>query len=85
MKRLALRLLEWHGGQSSGLYSVGSTLLADCMAGRKTNWKTLRPSVERAIYELRGLRKYANHPECVTEKDEAECNALASRLERKLA
>lgn len=31
---LAERLLEWHGGQSSGLYAVGSCMLAEAERGR---------------------------------------------------
>lgn len=29
----ALGLLDFHGGQSSGLYAVGSCMLSDCQKG----------------------------------------------------
>lgn len=71
---LAERLLQWHGGMFSGLYSVGS-----CMLGGHA----VDPAqVDRACSELRNLRLLANFPDCVTADDEAECNALADELER---
>lgn len=77
LKSFALELLDWHGGQSSGLYSVGSTLLAY----GKNGIKNMEPSIRRAISELRNLRRDANYPECVSAQDEQTCNALADRLQ----
>ena len=91
-KKLALDLLDYHGGQSSALYAVGSCMLSDSRKGIKYRPEMHRGhadteeetgAVTRAIYELRGLRKNANFPECVTAEMEQECNALADTLERK--
>jgi hypothetical protein len=88
-KMLALSLLDWHGGQSSALYAVGSCMLADANYSREydpaahcghTDDGEYRGAVRRAITELRDLRKNANFPEAVTAKDESECNALADKL-----
>jgi ribosomal protein L10 len=76
-RTLASRLLDWHGGGGTGLYSVGSTLFAA---------KEPDPEqVARAINELRTLKAYARFPECVTAEDEAECNALADELESRFS
>jgi hypothetical protein len=87
MKRLALQLLEWHGGQSSGLYSVGSTMLACCNSNAEftANSEAMQTSIRRAISELRNLKRDANYPECVTARDEKACNRLADRLETLLS
>ena len=88
-KVLALSLLDWHGGQTSALYAVGSCMLSDSNNAREydpanhrghTGSETETGAVRRACFELRGLRKNANYPEAVTAKDEAECNALADKL-----
>jgi hypothetical protein len=84
-KKLALALLQWHGGQSSPLYAVGSCMLSDSDKGRAyhrghTDTEDEQGAVRRAQYELTGLKKYANYPEAVTPKDERECNALAAKL-----
>lgn len=82
-KRLALTLLEWHGGQSSGLYAVGSCMLSDSDNGRAydaANHRGHDKAIHRAIAELRELKARANFPACVTAKDEAQCNKLADRL-----
>jgi hypothetical protein len=88
-KRLALSLLDWHGGQSSALYAVGSCMLSDSDCAtlyRPANHRghadseTKTGAVRRAVYELRGLKKNANFPEAVTPREEAECNALADTL-----
>jgi len=88
-KALALSLLDWHGGQSSALYAVGSCMLADANNATEYDPANHRGhadseeetgAVRRAVFELRGLRKNANYPEAVTAKGEAECNALADKL-----
>jgi len=88
-KMLALSLMDWHGGQLSALYAVGSCMLADADHCREydpenhrghADSETETGAVRRACFELRGLRKNANFPECVTKKEEAECNALADKL-----
>lgn len=41
-------------------------------------------AVKRAIFELRGLKKHANYPECVKLSDEKRAEKLANRLEKLL-
>jgi len=88
--------LEFHGGQFSPLYAVGSCMLSDSEKGIK-----YRPSnhhghseseefdtcgaVKSAIFELRALKKNANFPECVKASDERKAEKLAARLEKFLA
>jgi len=88
-EKLALTLLEWHGGGSSALYAVGSCMLSDANNAREydpanhrghADSETETGAVRRACFELRGLRKNANYPEAVTAEMEAECNALADKL-----
>ena len=88
-KKIALSLLDWHGGQASAVYAVGSCMLSDFHHEKAydpanhrghADSETETGAVRRACFELRGLRKYAKHPEAVTAKDEAECNALADEL-----
>jgi hypothetical protein len=90
-KRLALALMDWHGGQASGLYAVGSCMLSGSYKGRRyvpteilghADNAEETGAVTRAISELRNLRKDANFPEKVTHMEERECNALANRLAR---
>lgn len=92
-KTFALKLLEFHGGQCSGLYAVGSCMLSDSERGVKYEPKNHRGhaeseemdtcgAVKNAIFELRGLRKYANFPECVKASDEKMAEKLAARLEK---
>jgi len=90
-KSFALQLLEFHGGQFSPLYAVGSCMLSDSEKGIKycpsshyghaCNEET-SGAVKRAIFELRGLRKNANFPECVKASDERKAEKLALRLEK---
>lgn len=37
-KQLALALLDYHGGQNSALYAIGSCMLSDSENGRKYFW-----------------------------------------------
>lgn len=72
-KKLALSLLDWHGGQSSAVYAIGSCMLSDSDNGvhyRTVNHHGHVTALTRAISELRNLKK------------ELECNALASKLEK---
>lgn len=89
-KALALSLLDWHGGQLSALYAVGSCMLADSNYATEydpanhrghADTETEHGAVWRAVRELRNLRANANYPEAVTAKDERECNSLAAQLE----
>lgn len=83
-KALSLSLLEWHGGQGSSLYAVGSCMLSDSDRGKvysPANHRGHDVAIRRAVSELRDLRKDAKHPECVTPKDEKDAAALADRLE----
>lgn len=88
-KRLAMSLLDWHGGQSSAVYAVGSCMLSDSQRGivydpanhtAHTDDGEYRGAVRRAITELQNLRRDANFPEAVTPEAESECNALADKL-----
>jgi hypothetical protein len=61
-KELALRLLDWHGGQSSPLYSVGSSWLA----GKEVPTE----NIEAAIDELQTIvKKKVNYPDAITDDD----------------
>ena len=46
-QRLALHLLDWHGGQGSGLYAVGSTWLV--------NKPVSKGSLDKARLEIESL------------------------------
>jgi hypothetical protein len=82
-KKLALALLEWHGGMSSGLYAVGSCMLSDSEKGvayafHRHHGHEL--AIGRAVAELREMKARANYPDAVSAKDEKECNGLADKL-----
>ncbi len=85
-KKLALQLLDWHGGMSSGLYAVGSCMLAD--AERGVTYKPqnctghVKYALPRALDELRNLKRDAKFPETVTPRDVRTCRRLAARLEK---
>lgn len=77
-KQLALKLLDWHGGQWSPLYSVGSSWLA----GRDV------PSdvIQEAIQELEDIaQKKVNYPETVTEQNISEVRMLQEELKQNLS
>lgn len=87
--KFALKLLEWHGGQYSAVYAVGSCMLSDAQRGvayTPANHRGHAGTAEetgalrRACFELRALKRDANFPECVTPAMERECNALADKL-----
>jgi hypothetical protein len=83
-KKLALALLEWHGGMSSGLYAVGSCMLSDSEKGVAYSVDRHHghvAAIHRAVSELRGLKAQANFPDCVKASDERACNRLAGQLE----
>lgn len=90
-KSLAIHLLEWHGGQGSGLYAVGSCMLSDVERGFDYDPKDNKGhagesgAVARALRELRNLKQDAAFPASVTPRDEAECNRLADELEAFIA
>lgn len=69
--QFALALLDWHGGQGTGLYAVGSSLFAG-------HWPSFEQMV-RAIRELKRERiralQYGRHD------DAKELRELRSRLE----
>jgi len=76
---LARLLLNWHGGQTSGLYAVGSSWLADPSAPSGPDYD----DIVRAISELDGLiAREVPHPESITDADVAELKGLRSRLDR---
>jgi hypothetical protein len=77
-KELALKLLEWHGGQWSGLYSVGSMWLA----GREL---TDNEPIQRAIRELEDIaQKKVNYPETITDENIAEVRNLQNLLKQEI-
>lgn len=95
-KTLSLRLLEWHGGQGSALYAVGSCMLFDSEKGIRytpANHRGHAPdektdncgALRSAIISLQKMKERANYPECVTPTMEKECNALAEKLKLYLA
>lgn len=76
-KQLALKLLDWHGGQSSYLYSVGSSWYAGNEVPRE--------NIEGAILELKDIaNKKVNYPETVTPQDIQEVNELQNLLKIEL-
>lgn len=82
-KKLAARLLEWHGGMNSGLYAVGSCMLSASDRGmlyRTRNYRGHVEAFERALGELTNLKRNAKHPEAVTLKDERDCARLHAQL-----
>lgn len=79
MRRLANNLLRWHGGGGSGLYAVGSAMLAACLKPRR--YEADAEQTRRALYELTHLKQDAEHPECVSKRDIADCNRLARILQ----
>lgn len=90
-KLFALQLLDFHSGQFSPLYAVGSCMLSDSEKGVKYRPSNHRGhscneefcgAVKNAIFELRRLRKNARFPECVKAGDEKKAEKLAARLEK---
>lgn len=89
--KFALALLDFHSGQLSALYAVGSGMLSDAQKGSRyvttrhkghADDEENQGAVSRAIYELQGLRKNANYPEVITPRLEQQANRLAARLEK---
>ena len=73
-KRLAVKLLEWHGGQSSPLYSVGSTWLV----GKELTDSNI---INNAIEELEDIvQKRVNYPETITNENIIEIKQLQKEL-----
>lgn len=75
-KDLALKLLEWHGGQHTGVYALGSSLLAFA-TNRNLSGGQFIPepaSVGRALGELESIHNHTN---------QAECAALITELKRR--
>lgn len=76
-KELAYELLQWHGGQTSPLYSVGSSWAAGKYV--PTN------IIEEAIAELEDLAQAkVNYPSAMTSKDIKEVRSLQGRLKHEL-
>lgn len=74
---LALKLLEWHGGQSSDLYSVGSSWLAGANVPIE--------NVRGAILELGDIiNKKVNFPDPITPEIQQEVMSLKRQLEDQL-
>ena len=86
--KLADALLQWHGGQDSALYAVGSTMLHCSEQARKIYrvWEHAGHETARvpskALEELRELRQRANYPEALTDDDVVEAKLLADSLEK---
>lgn len=72
-QRLALRILDWHGGQDTGLYALGSSWFA--------NHEVPLCVVNRACSELsRIAAKQVPFPETVTEKTITEVETLMTKI-----
>jgi hypothetical protein len=78
-KDLALKLLDWHGGQWSPLYRVGSTWLA----GKKL--LNNDEDIQEAIQELEDIaQKKVNYPKTITEQNISEIRELQNKLKREM-
>lgn len=74
---IALALLDWHGGQWSALYSVGSTWLA----GKEVPTR----AIENAIKEIEDLiKKKVNYPDAISEGDIQDLTAIQNRLKQEI-
>lgn len=74
-EKLALHLLQWHGGGGSGLYAVGSTWFAGKPIPQK--------EIERALFEIDSLTKReVNFPNLITESDIKELTSLKDKIIR---
>jgi len=74
-EQLAQELLDWHGGGGTGLYAVGSTLLAGGHPDRH--------SMDRALRELQSLiDRQVNYPEANDDEDVRHLTGLRERLDR---
>ncbi len=74
---LASRILDWHGGQNSPLYALGSSWLA----GKAVSDEL----VDQAILELEDIiQKRVNFPKTVTEQDVQEVKLLQQELKKTL-
>ncbi len=73
---LANGLLDWHGGMSSGLYSVGSSWLAG-------DFDVPEENIQLAISELDdNINKKVNFPETMTDENIIELKKLKQRLQQ---
>lgn len=76
-KELAYKLLEWHGGQSSPLYSVGSSWVADADVPIE--------NIEKAIQELKdNIKGQGAYPQDVKQKNIFDLTILIGRLTHEL-
>lgn len=74
-RQLAQKLLDWHGGMATGLYSVGSSWIAGYDAPPE--------SIMRADEELQRLiDKDVPHPESMSDEDVQEIIGLKAELGR---
>jgi len=74
-EQLAQELLDWHGGGGSGLYAVGSTLLA----GDEPD----ELSIGRAARELQSLiGRQVRYPDAISDEDIRHLSGLKARLDR---
>lgn len=89
--KFALELLGYHGGQSDPIYAVGSCMLSDSNKGQiylpsahrgHSDTAEEQGAVSMAIRNLRGLKKDANFPECVTPAMEKRANRIADQLDK---
>lgn len=76
-KELALKLMDWHGGQFSPLYSVGSSWLAGKDVPNNI--------IEEAIKELEDIaQKKVNYPQNITDENIMEIKQLQQELKRNM-
>ena len=74
-QRIALHILEWHGGQDTGLYALGSSWF--------TKHEVPFNVVERAVSELIGIiRKDVPFPDTVTTATFKELKDLIAKIKR---
>ena len=79
-KQLALKLLQWHDGQNSALYAVGSCMLSD--AEKKKSYFTLDHNHEEIIHHAcLELYQVGKSPKSFSEEDVKETRLLAIELE----
>jgi len=84
-KEFALKLMDWHGGMSSGVYAVSSCMYSDATQGKvyePKNHYGHEIAFNSAISELTQLKQRAKYPEAVTLNDVRECNQLATKLKK---
>jgi len=77
-QKLALRLLEWHGGQDTYLYSVGSCWYS--------NLEATKEAISGSIDEIDSLiRKKVLFPNGISAKDVKSLKCMKEQLQKELS